>query len=297
MFTLNETNMTAVDPIINEAGPRGRPNFRQWIKLTVYTLLLANFAFYIYDDWQMARHTLNDASTWLDWTAAFAASIDELAWFALLFLFELETYALPDESFTRKRVMLMHSIRLVCYLFLAHTLYAYATATVDLGDAVHKGPLDNLCELVDQDLSFGYNLHYTELDDTNCAGLSSGQDFYLIDEGLVVTDADGLRIEKQLAWLDLAEASTWLLILFIIETIVRMQERGITRGHLRSSLKGLKVALYAILWGAAAYWIYRGHYIYAWDEALWILGFMAIDMNVSQWRKEIEDEATASQTR
>jgi hypothetical protein len=50
---------------------------------------------------------------------------------------------------------------------------------------------------------------------------------------------------------------------------------------------------YSLLWGAAAYWIYRGHYIYAWDEALWILGFMAIGMNLKEWRQEIEEEAAA----
>ena len=152
--------MVAANSNVSESASPPLAKIRQGVKLIVYSLLLANFAFYIFDDWQIARHTLNDASSWLDWTAAFAASIDELAWFALLFLFELETYALPDESFTRKRVLLMHSIRLVCYLFLAHTLYAYATTTVDLDNAVHKGPLDSLCELVDQDLSFGYNLAF-----------------------------------------------------------------------------------------------------------------------------------------
>lgn len=30
--------------------------------------------------------------------------------------------------------------------------------------------------------------------------------------------------------------------------------------------------------------------MFAWDEALWILGFMAIDMNLSDWRKEIDQD-------
>ena len=41
------------------------------------------------------------------------------------------------------------------------------------------------------------------------------------------------------------------------------------------------------LWGAAAYWIYRGHYRYAYDEALWILGFFAIERNISDWKSDI----------
>lgn len=286
--------MVATNSKVKEINSPSMTRVRQWIKLTVYSLLLANFAYYIYDDWTIAQHTLNDASSFLDWTSAFAASIDELAWFVLLFLFELETYALPDESFTRARIALMHSVRAVCYFFLAHTLLAYGTTNVDLNNAVKVEEMSSLCEFVDKDVSFGYNLEYTELDAANCADLSSGQAFYLIDEGLVVTDAPGLVIEKQLARLDLVEASTWLLILLIIELMVRMQERDITRSPLMSSLKALKILLYGLLWAAAAYWIYRGHFIYAWDEALWILGFMAIGMNLSEWQKEIEQEQAAA---
>jgi hypothetical protein len=52
--------------------------------------------------------------------------------------------------------------------------------------------------------------------------------------------------------------------------------------------------LYGILWCLAAYWAYRGHWIFAWDEALWILGFMAIGMNLSDWQEEIAQSATPS---
>jgi hypothetical protein len=45
--------------------------------------------------------------------------------------------------------------------------------------------------------------------------------------------------------------------------------------------------LYGVLWSIAAYWAYRGHWIFAWDETLWILGFMAISANLSQWRKQL----------
>ena len=286
--------MVSAYPKANEQNSHPPTNIRQWIKLTVYILLLANFAFYIHDDWTIAQHTLNENSSLPDWTSAFTASIDELAWFVLLFLFELETYALPDEKFTRTRVILMHSVRAVCYVFLAHTLFAYGTATVDLNSTSQVEGKNNLCDFVTEELSFGHNLDYTELDAENCAHLSSSTQFYLIDENLIVTDAAGLVIEKQLTQLDLMEALTWLLILLIIEVMVRMQERDITRSRMMSALKALKFMLYGLLWGAAAYWIYRGHYVYAWDEALWILGFSAIDMNLSEWRKEIEREQEAA---
>ena len=44
-----------------------------------------------------------------------------------------------------------------------------------------------------------------------------------------------------------------------------------------------------MLWGAAAYWGYQGHWLFVWDESLWILGFIAIEMNVVDWRGEIDE--------
>ena len=61
-----------------------RTNLGQWIKWIVYLLLLVNWAFYIQDDWRIAEHTLRNGGSILDWSGAFATSIDELAWFALL---------------------------------------------------------------------------------------------------------------------------------------------------------------------------------------------------------------------
>ena len=123
-------NMVIASSKASEHGSQPPKDIRQWIKLTVYSLLLANFAFYIHDDWTIAQHTLNESSSLLDWTSAFTASIDEFAWFVLLFLFELETYALPDESFTRARVILMHSVRgsMLC-VFSAHII-RLCTATL-----------------------------------------------------------------------------------------------------------------------------------------------------------------------
>ena len=101
-------------------------------------------------------------------------------------------------------------------------------------------------------------------------------------------DALGLAIERQLVWIDLAEALAWLVIVCCIEVVVRKQDRGITGGAAIRVATAIKLLLYVFLWSAAAYWIYRGHYMYAWDEALWISGFFAIEMNISDWKEEIQ---------
>ena len=79
-----------------------------------------------------------------------------------------------------------------------------------------------------------------------------------------------------------------MIILFTIEAMVWLQDRSITRGSLVTAIKISKYVLYSSLWALAAYWLYLGHWYFAWDEALWIIGFFAIEMNVAEWKKDIE---------
>jgi hypothetical protein len=279
--------------LVDSRGASAARDWRQWIKWVVYSLLLVNWAFYIGDDLEIAAHTMRNGGSFLDWTGAFATSIDELAWFVLLFLFELETYALSDEALSKSRTRFMHSLRFVCYAFLAHTLYAFATYIYELAAAVQIEGVNTLCQLASADVSFARNLEYTVLDEANCASLSTDSRLFYIEEDLALTDTEGLRLERHLAWLDFAEAVTWLCILLTIEVNVRLQDRGIITGPLTTILKRAKFLLYGALWGAAGYWAYHGHWLFAWDESLWILGFFAIEMNVVEWRDEIDQAETA----
>ena len=103
-----------------------KETLQQRIKWIVYSLLFINFALYFKTDLQVATHTMRHGGTLLEWSRAFATTIDESAWMFLLIIFELETYALSDDQITRTRTFLMTVIRIVCYVFLAHTLYALA---------------------------------------------------------------------------------------------------------------------------------------------------------------------------
>ncbi|MCP4274569.1 MAG: hypothetical protein GY781_21805 [Gammaproteobacteria bacterium] len=266
-------------------------DIKQLIKLVVYTLLLINFVFYIRDDWVIAAHTMRNGGSFLDWTAAFATTIDESAWILLLLLFELETYVLSDEPLPPVKAFAMHTIRLVCYVSLTHTIYAYSIAAYDVHNVAPIAGINNLCQLAGDEISFAYNLLYTELDAQACTSLSSSTQFFYIDppENIVVTGAAGLEIEQQLAYVDIIEAITWLVILLAIEMTVRLQERGISKGQFITILNRAKFMLYSVLWLAIFYWSYRGHYMFAWDEFVWIAGFVAIEMNVVEWRNEMEE--------
>tara|TARA_B100001121_G_C18583624_1_gene570968 strand:+ start:185 stop:1045 length:861 start_codon:yes stop_codon:yes gene_type:complete len=266
-------------------------DLKQKIKLLIYSLLLLNFAHYVGNDLEQARHTFHAGWRWYDWTSNFATTLDELGWFLLLFLLELETYVLSEDAFTRGRVLAMNAIRLICYFAIGHAVFAFGEYLVDLAAATHH--VDSaLCAFANDGLSFTRNLEYWELDASNCGALSTGSEFYIFSQGQVISDAAGMTIELELAWIDLVEVVVWLFILFFIELRIRLQDRGISSGRLLSFATTTKGFLYGILWCLAAYWAYRGHWIFAWDEALWILGFMVIGMNLSDWRKEIAQSTT-----
>ena len=264
---------------------------RQTIKWLVYTLVIINFGFYIRNDLVIADHTLYSGSSLLEISRAFATTIDESAWIILLLLFELETYLLSDDPLSRAKTLLMQGIRLVCYISLAHTLYAYGVYLAEIYAAVPVEGVTNLCQLIGKDLSYASNLVYSKINSSNCASLSSANQFFYVDPPtfFIVEDTAGLAIEKQLAWIDIFEAIIWLLILLSIEVAVWLQDRNIGQGLIFKTLSITKWCLYSLLWAAAGYWIYRGHYMFAWDEFVWIAGFVAIEMNIVEWRNEIND--------
>ena len=263
---------------------------QQIVKWLVYSLLIVNFAFYFIEDSRRAAFTLHAGSTFLDWTSAFATTIDESAWFLLLAMFEIETYSLEDEDMTRWVEMTIHGVRLLCYALLAHTVYAFVIVVSSLQPTLAVEGISGLCDLTDADVSFVYNLEYTDINEQTCDSLSSDTEFYWVAEDPVVTDMGALSLERDLALVDLAEAVIWLLAIFAIEVVVRMQGRGISGGKVIATANALKLFCYASLIGLGVYWATLSHWLYLWDELLWIGGFAVIEMNLSEWRDEIDEK-------
>jgi hypothetical protein len=266
------------------------------VKWVVYTILIVNFFFYLLDDMEAAEHALRNGGTIAQWVAEFTTTIDELAWFALLFLFELETYALEDEAFEGITGKLVHGVRLVCYVFLANTVYAYSMDILVLSGEEPIVGLEDLCQLAGQDISYTYNLVYTLIDQSNCAGFSSDTVFYHVDSDSLVTDQAGIVNALQLAWVDLVEAVVWLMIVILIEVMVRLQGSGVSSGPMITTGNYAKPFLYGILVLIAIWWGTLEHWLYVWDEFIWIAGFVAIEANVVEWRDEMKEEAAIKQT-
>jgi hypothetical protein len=263
---------------------------QQIVKWVVYALLIVNWGFYIAEDWDRAVHTQDQSSTLFEWVREFATSIDESAWFILLFMLELETYVLEDDTLDSWVGKAIHGIRLVCFLMILHTVYAFAVAVVEIEPTVPLENATSLCDLVDEDFSYVYNLDYTEITEESCGGLSDADQFYRVGNDPVAATLDGLQLERRLAWSDLVEVIMWLVVIAAIELVVRLQERNITEGTAITIANRTKLGAYLVLFALAAWWGSLTHWLYTWDTFVWIAGFAAIEMNISEWRDEIEEE-------
>jgi len=266
---------------------------QQIIKWAVYALLIVNFVFYIFEDARRASFTLHAGSTFMDWTSAFATTIDESAWFVLLAMLEMETYVLDDEDLTGWVATTLHSIRLFCGALLAHSVYAFLVIIVVLTPTQAVDNVHDLCQMTDDGVSYVYNLEYTTISEQTCGQLSADTQFYWVGEDPVVANTAGLTLERHLAWADLAEVVLWILIMLAIEIVVRLQGRGVTGGRVIATANSVKLLFYVMLIGLGVYWATLSHWLYLWDELVWIGGFAAIEMNISEWRDEIlEREAS-----
>ena len=263
---------------------------QQAVKWIVYTLLIINWLFYIAEDSNRAMHTLEPGDSIVKWLREFSTSIDTTAWFILLFMFELETYILEDKSWTGWVAKTVHGVRIVCFLMIAHTVVAYVASASELAPTVLVENASSPCDVADQDISWVYNLEYTDITSDTCADLSDVSEIFKVGDDPVVSSFEGLELERDLAAVDVIEVITWLLIILAIEIVVRLQERNITSGILITVAGRSKIFLYLILFALSAYWGSLGHWLYVWDTFLWVAGFAAIEMNIQEWRGEIREE-------
>ncbi len=264
---------------------RGKSNpWRQRFKWAVYALLFFDFILYFIQDAESARYTLDDRSTFLEYASAYVTSIDLIAWFTLILLFELETYVLVGRAWTGARKWTVHGVRLVCYAAILHTSFSYDITLREFQNPERLPAAADACAYADSDWSFLRNRDYLEIDRGNCAGIGRGPEFFAISDDPVMTDRAGLEEGRILAWTDFVESLAWLLIVFITEAVVRFKAKLIGGGAARPWLGRVKGGLYVLIIGIAFYWGSKQQYLYFWDEIIWVLGFLIIDRNIRDWR-------------
>jgi len=229
---------------------------------------------------------------------AYAATIDTAAWVVLLLMFELETCVLEDHHYSPVVTWTLHGVRVLCYTFIVYAFYGYIVNLTFLLQTSQLGGVSDLCSLVSEGWSYAIDIdEYTQITTTNCATFSEAGTFLRFDGILAVVDADGFSAIRNLAWIDVINAAVWLLVVLILEVDVWLQERNRLEGTALRVSNAFKVVFYGSLLFTATFWGVKGDFVDFWDAFLWLVAFVFIELNVFEWRQEVNESAAEGQIR
>jgi hypothetical protein len=267
------------------------PRFAHTMKYIVYGSLVINMGFYMRDDYLAMMSALPADATWLDILIQFTTSVDTVAWLGLVFLFELETYAVPNEKWTVKLADVIRGLRLVCYLMIGYAAYGYTAETLENYNVTRIEGLTDVCDIADQGISIQIaSIEYIEITGDNCAGLSGADAFYRIGTDVSIIDEATLGHVQWLGWIDVDNACVWLLVVFLIEIEVWLQSKDRFFSRALHVVRPLKTLGYLALIANMFVWWFTGYALYAWDAFLWLFGFWAIELNLAEWEVDRLDE-------
>ncbi|MGB5470716.1 MAG: hypothetical protein WBM64_09890 [Woeseiaceae bacterium] len=261
--------------------------FFQAFKYTVYVLLAINIYWFYDEESTAAALQFANGIDFADLIEAYSATIDTAAWVVLLLMFELETYVLDDEQFTKAVTWSLHGLRVLCYAFIVYAFYGYIANLTFLFETTMLPDVTDVCTLLPEPWSWAVTLdEYAELTSANCAALSDASVFYQFRDMMAVVDTEGLRDIRYLAWVDVINAGVWLFVVMLLEIDVRLQEQDRYEGLALQLSSIAKFVLYSLLLLAAIYWGLKGDFVDFWDAFLWLVAFVFIELNVFEWRQE-----------
>lgn len=279
---------------LSDSRPAGvAPAWFNWLKYLVYGLLALNVLLFLREEWLASGHVFVSAVPLLEIISTFSATIDTAAWVLLLLMFELETYQIPDQRLTPPVIRTLHGLRLVSYAVILYACYGYLATALGL---YGFGPAEasDLCAAVGSASSVLVNLDkYQLLDAGNCNALAGSGVLLTSADGRILVDSTVLAAVQRLAWVDVINASTWILVVALLELDVRLQEHERLIGFWVKASFALKVLFYAVLFAAAVYWGVAGDFLDFWDALLWLLAFFCVELNVFEWRAEVHGTARA----
>jgi hypothetical protein len=271
-----------------------RENLFRLFKYSVYAALTLNVYLFFSEEWAATAHRFAEGVAMGDIIEGFAASIDTGAWVVLLLMFELETYVLDDEQFTPRMTWTLHGLRAVCYAFIIYSFYGYLTKLIFVLGAVPLPNVSDLCTLVNGQWAYAIDFdEYEILTAANCTSMSSASAFHQYQGMTAVVDQRGLIDIIRLAWVDVINSAVWLLVVFVLEIDVRLQERNKLEGRILRLSNASKYFLYSVLLFAAIYWGVKGDFVDFWDAFLWLVAFIFIELNVFEWRQESLEQQAA----
>ena len=264
-----------------------RDRIFQIFKYSVYALLTLNVYLFFAEEWAATPHRFADGIVLSNIIEGFAATIDTAAWVILLLMFELETYVLDEQQFTKRVTWTLHGLRALCYIVIVYAAYGYLVKLIYLYGAAPLPDVNDICTLVESRWAYAIDFdEYAVLTAANCASFSAATEFWQYPGVEAVVDHAGLIDIIRLAWVDVINANVWLLVVLVLEIDVRLQERHKLEGIALRLSNLSKYVLYSILFLAAVYWGVKGDFVDFWDAFLWLVAFMFIELNVFEWRQE-----------
>jgi hypothetical protein len=267
------------------------PKVAQFVKNTVYLGLIFNFGLYIMDDYTAWRVALPPGSPLPEIIKMFSTSIDTAAWIGLIIVFELETYLLSDESFTKWVNRTFIVIKVICYVLLTYAAYGYTSLAMENYEFTRLDGISSPCQYADQGTWLQLDVNeYAEISSVNCATLSDDVAFYRIGEDLNIISESSLAHVQWLGWIDISNAFVWLLVVVLIELEVWLQGQDRFSSRRLVVVRQLKSLFYLVLIGNGVIWSVTGYYVWAWDAFLWIFGFWAIELNLAEWEQDRLEE-------
>ena len=269
------------------AGSAASSIWFSWLKYLTYALLTINVFLFLQEELLAAEYTFVEGFALVDLIQMFSATVDTSAWVILLLLFELETSVIPDEKIRGKLKLFLHGVRAICYAFIVYAFYGYLVELQTLYQVqVLSG---DPCARADGGWSLLVDLdEYTPLDPRNCDTI--GHQLWRLSGFNIIAQTDVLQAARLLAWTDVINAGTWILVVLVLEADVRLQLGGQLEGQVLVVSKIIKVGLYSTLLCAAIYWGFAGDFLDFWDAFLWLFAFIFIELNVFNWQAETHVE-------
>jgi hypothetical protein len=264
-------------------------------KYTVYALLTLNIFLFFQEESLATAQTFSQGMSLQNIIQGFAATIDTAAWVLLLLLFELETSVLDDQVLRDTRVQTgFLVVRTFSYSFILYACYGYITKIL-LTYNISPFMVEDACALVGQGFASIDTLdEYPPLDAQSCSRLAE-TGLYKLNGQQVIGSASEWQAIQWLAWVDVINSVTWIMVVAILEVDVWLQLRDRFSGLVMAVSKYLKMVLYSILLAAAVYWWLLGDILDFWDSFLWIVAFFFIELNLFQWQAETETQVVTQQ--
>ena len=266
------------------------PKAKQTLKWIVYSALVINTGMYIDDDIRAFIGAIPPDASALDIVFEFSTTIDMIGWVALVFLFELETYALEDDSWTKGLERLVRGARLVCYVFIAIAAIGYTAEAMEKFEPQPTG-YASMCDAADQGIYAQISENeFPLITSENCEAISEGAPYSTLANEVAIVSAPVVEELQFLGFINIDNAVIWILVVLLIELEVWLQSADRFGSRALTVARQVKSLFYLVLIGNAVIWFIWDYYLYTWDAFLWIFGFWAIELNLAEWEQDRLEE-------